>query len=380
MPLLFLFISVLSVGKLANSLPHAEYLQIAGLFRSNAREHFESDHHFITKIKQFEASVKDVAYNERKNSHPLVVRYREDCTDECHGKILQAFGEGKTTFLSQYNTLVTASVPELNAFALANPDVVQYHIPMLPDMKIEGAVRALARHTQMNCIQETEEINTQYKTKDTIKSKKRRAATLSLRIVLSPLLPHEVDGFLSFTHSSSWEKEIKFEYNYAELQKPEQKHYLEVTLSACEHSMAIATMFAERREVMWIERIYPVYTHNRWANGICDTADASSKPLQNNAETNFTGHGDVIAVADTGIDAKNCYFRDANVEFPYVLATLSSANTVSHKHRKLVQYYYQKNSDKGEDFTGHGTHTAGSKYIAALFFFVCCLFLFCTIW
>lgn len=51
---------------------------------------------------------------------------------------------------------------------------------------------------------------------------------------------------------------------------------------------------------MWVERIMPAYTHNRWARGVCDTGNANSFPLETNPLANFTGRGEIVGLSDTG--------------------------------------------------------------------------------
>jgi hypothetical protein len=62
------------------------------------------------------------------------------------------------------------------------------------------------------------------------------------------------------------------------------------------------------------------------------------------------GTGEIIAIADTGVDTSHCFFRDPTEEVPYDA-------TISHTHRKLVNYYRFVD---GSDLNGHGTHVAGS--------------------
>jgi hypothetical protein len=145
-----------------------------------------------------------------------------------------------------------------------------------------------------------------------------------------------------------------------------QQRILEVTLSSCEQVREVSHAYAARREVLWIERVHPAYTHNRWANGVCDSGNAASKPLETNSVANFTGRGDIISVTDTGIDMKNCYFRDEEVPTPYVWSDEADATTVNMNHRKVIQYYRLRKSaneitDGIDDSVGHGTHVSGSK-------------------
>jgi hypothetical protein len=63
------------------------------------------------------------------------------------------------------------------------------------------------------------------------------------------------------------------------------------------------------------------------------------------------GQGEVIGLADTGIDMNHCFFHDEDRPTPF--------NAVDPLHRKVVQYItFDDNSDGGA--AGHGTHVAGT--------------------
>lgn len=64
------------------------------------------------------------------------------------------------------------------------------------------------------------------------------------------------------------------------------------------------------------------------------------------------GEGEVVGMADTGIDFDMCYFRDTQVAAP--------VNTASAVHRKLVEYQTQDGTDARDAVGGHGTHTVGT--------------------
>lgn len=132
-------------------------------------------------------------------------------------------------------------------------------------------------------------------------------------------------------------------------------HYIEgqpyqgiLTIADCYIVGNILPILASLTEIYWIETDYPVYTHNRYSKGICDSGIDGVTPLPDH---NITGLGEVIAISDTGIDMKHCFFYDPNVSTPY--------NTINHKHRKVVQYL-TTNGDGLDTSEGHGTHVAGS--------------------
>lgn len=113
--------------------------------------------------------------------------------------------------------------------------------------------------------------------------------------------------------------------------------------------------------MQWIERLHPSYTHNRSGRGICETGKRFNSPMD--SSIGIRGEGEVIGVVDTGIDVQSCFFSDNNHDVPYVLVGSNTPTTLPTSlpgsHRKIAAYYYQTTTDKFEDCTGHGTHTAG---------------------
>jgi len=155
----------------------------------------------------------------------------------------------------------------------------------------------------------------------------------------------------------------KFELHIPDRQKPGRLHVIQVMLNACDDALPVAQQFAQRREVLWIERAHPSFTHNRFSKGIVDTG-GTTNPLVDNTKTNFTGQGDLIGVADTGIDMYNCYFQDPDVDTPLIFASqVTGPDSLNMQHRKVALYIQHVKgnqiTDEFDDFTGHGTHVAG---------------------
>ncbi|EKX54905.1 hypothetical protein GUITHDRAFT_47822, partial [Guillardia theta CCMP2712] len=64
------------------------------------------------------------------------------------------------------------------------------------------------------------------------------------------------------------------------------------------------------------------------------------------------GSGEVVHVADSGLDVDHCFFRDSKRSLTY--------NKVDRKHRKLLVYWISRHGDGFDSIGGHGTHVAGS--------------------
>ena len=351
---------------------NSEFLEVASLLKSEVGKQFKNEQHFISRAHSVQAEVQDLAGSSYTLSHPIVVKFKDECKGSCHKLIQEKFASSVSIPLSTEFALITTSAAEITKFTALNPDVVQYYMAMLPEMKVDSEVSELAKLTQGdNCLTETQLMNTNYKTRSSIKNITKKLSKVSFRITMSPLHEQEFNEFQAFTQNIRKETAMKYHFS-----KPitNQHHVLEITISSCDQIKHIIETFSKRREVIWIERVNPVFTHNRWANGVCDSGEAEVMPLQSNTNANLTGHGDIVGVSDSGIDMMNCYFHDPNVATPYVWADESNASTISTTHRKLVQYYMHRKSngeatDGYDDGSGHGTHVSSSKIISFFYFF-----------
>ena len=80
-------------------------------------------------------------------------------------------------------------------------------------------------------------------------------------------------------------------------------------------------------QVEWVEREPELMHHNRFAKGVCQSGMAYNNYLYSAPGNNLTGLGEILGIADTGIDFTNCYFNDPAHPAPY--------NTLNLAHRKV---------------------------------------------
>ena len=78
----------------------------------------------------------------------------------------------------------------------------------------------------------------------------------------------------------------------------------------------------------------------------------------------LTGEGEVIGVADTGLDVKSCFFHDSEHPVDFQLENVPDLMAPvpvfqSEKHRKIREYFAYADGREGVD-SGHGTHVCGS--------------------
>lgn len=96
---------------------------------------------------------------------------------------------------------------------------------------------------------------------------------------------------------------------------------------------------------------------NYRARSIQQTAKISSD-LSNAiySAAGLLGDGQVIGIADTGVDSFSCYFYDPQGQ---VRPTDVSSPSFDLKYRKIVQYDYNGCGDTSDGEGGHGTHVSG---------------------
>lgn len=69
------------------------------------------------------------------------------------------------------------------------------------------------------------------------------------------------------------------------------------------------------------------------------------------------GDGQVVAIADTGVDSFSCFFYDPQGQVsPHQL----SSPFYDNKYRKIIQYLYNSCGDTSDGAGGHGTHVSGT--------------------
>lgn len=100
-----------------------------------------------------------------------------------------------------------------------------------------------------------------------------------------------------------------------------------------------------------LERKPTVY--NIEASALVSSGSMSEEPFK---AAGLRGRGQVVAVADTGLDDRSCFFFDNSQK--YATASTDRTGVVESGRRKVVQYVGY--ADSTDDLGGHGTHVAGT--------------------
>lgn len=98
---------------------------------------------------------------------------------------------------------------------------------------------------------------------------------------------------------------------------------------------------------------FPLVPVSQMASWILQSASKNSWPMYN---ANLNGSGQIVQVADTGLDQRSCFFRDQTGNVP---TTTYLAAAFDLTRRKVVQYVVW--ADSTDVNGGHGTHVSGRR-------------------
>lgn len=97
---------------------------------------------------------------------------------------------------------------------------------------------------------------------------------------------------------------------------------------------------------------------NYHARSITQSASVSNK-LANQPYTSagLRGDGQIVTIADTGVDVNSCYFFDPAGRVP---PSQPNAPVFNSRLRKVIGYIYNSCGDQTDTSEGHGTHVSGT--------------------
>lgn len=261
----------------------------------------------------------------------FILEYPEDCTSQCHDLVRDLFlknGDQVYHILTSKHGLIFSDYQTISKIASNISTIISDYVPLLPDLKIDANV-----DLDMNCNSSSE--------------------IIALNILIVPLPEESLQSFIqdiiqSSSSPSSQSQEVSsFIIKQQDLQfiKPNQENILSVSLN-CSNFKKYLNYFSRFHEVFWIEKSYEMRTSLKWANGVAQSGKHNKLPLY---EANLTGRGQIIGIADTGLDINSCFFHDPEVAMPFDKTNFS--------HRKVIQYVTHQD---GEDGSGHGTSVSGA--------------------
>lgn len=130
--------------------------------------------------------------------------------------------------------------------------------------------------------------------------------------------------------------------------------------AACLSFMVAHFLGSPESSVFHLSLTSDVVLLNNHARSIIEGAspgDGQNLDFQVYTAQALTGDGQVIGMADTGVDVNSCFFYDDSGSVPP--ADISSPIT-DFSRRKIIQYTINSGADDTDSAGGHGTHVAGS--------------------
>jgi hypothetical protein len=113
----------------------------------------------------------------------------------------------------------------------------------------------------------------------------------------------------------------------------------------------VAHRLASEAQVHWVDRQMPFSKRNFHA-ALNKREGELAVDLGAVWARGINGSGEVVHVADSGVDVGHCLFHDEAHDVPY--------NRVDLGHRKVVAYWTGRTGDRFDAIGGHGTHVAAS--------------------
>jgi len=123
---------------------------------------------------------------------------------------------------------------------------------------------------------------------------------------------------------------------------------------------AAVGLLAQHPRVHWMQEYREIALRNKQAGLSVQSCDAKRHTIWHHG---IRGAGQIVGIADTGIDHDNCFFRDSTMPIPPQCSGLGHVKTlgcINHTHRKIVTYRKFATSDYQDYQGGHGTHVVGS--------------------
>jgi len=181
---------------------------------------------------------------------------------------------------------------------------------------------------------------------------------VELAVVLAPHSRHRTDETaatwadrMGVTMETERAGEGEIEQQWVRIASPRK-----IVIRLHRHAASDALQFlSQQHETSWIEPRERFRLRNKWSKGIIQSGQAFHTPL---FDKGITGEGQIIGIADTGIDMNLCFFKDTARSIP--------VNRVDRQHRKVISYRHRGTNGNTIDEEGHGSHTTGSLVAKSL--------------
>jgi hypothetical protein len=253
-------------------------------------------------------------------NYPMIFQYPENCGHQCHTQIeTRLIGHGEHySIIDSSHALVYTTRSIAESFQKESPEVITDFTVVLPELKIDSNL-----YVEEIC--------------------GPSSPSIGITLLILPLDPQPLHDLRQFILANT--KKIEFREKDLESLIPLKENILTIFLN-CAVANDLIQELSERSEIQWIERYFQMKPAMRWASPVTQSGKIDKVPMH---RANLTGLGQILGIADTGIDVASCFFSDPDVPVPY--------DTIDHSHRKIVMYdAYADNVDASE----HGTLVCGT--------------------
>jgi len=185
----------------------------------------------------------------------------------------------------------------------------------------------------------------------------------SSNLVIHVMLAHGGPGWASEAEAliSEWRKAFALQGLTTAVELASSKKAI-VQVEFGHELKKVVAWLVQQPLVHWVQEQKEIRMRNMYAGPAMQSWNASSHEIW---DRGITGTGQVVGIADTGIDYDNCFFRDPAMPTPAQCSGAGSASCIDNAHRKIVTYRKFAESDYSDYYAGHGTHVAGSVAGAA---------------
>ena len=327
------------------------------------RSLFESYDHYVDHYNTYSKPFFNTSSNSYTLHHYYVVVYKSDCETHCHEYMGKYFInlDNRYSIIDKNNALIYTTAEYLHQITTritsdtninnnANghnsdlSDMIIGYTPLIPHAKINNDLLNMCQTTT----------NQMIKKRDIGRSFRLRLIIASLdhtqinafRITINRLHKDHVTANNNL-HTNPYLHTNQITYTYRDDSldwSVGRRQAINLQLHApdggiltedsyyCSHIQTLIHTLSLHPEVQYIERDYDKINFNRWVKGVCQSGVYNNANLYTQSAGNLTGVGEVVGVADTGIDLSSCYFHDPNHATPY--------NTLNTNHRKVCLYVY----------------------------------------
>lgn len=261
----------------------------------------------------------------------FVIKHKSGCGHYCHQSVksklsINGFAKYHYGIVDKDHSLLHISQRDIELLSRELQDEISDFAPVLPQFKISQNLKTVQSDS---C---------------------RDQSYIDLHIVLMPVDEADLQSFLDMVSfaKNTWDPQLQL-LHPALLQPSSREQICSLRVTCPAHNTdSILAAFSGLSYVQWIEKRGVMQTDSKWANGVLQSGNDKNKDIHNR---NITGVGQVIGIADTGIDPYSCFFYDDKMAFPY--------DTIDTRHRKVIYY------NTFADYSDSDSHGTGVSAVAA---------------